>query len=215
MRPSAAGRWAECETKALHHPPREPRTSAAAWVGRMAHAQLAGEPESSAPSAVAYDGTTPSSHIARIQAAAIVEASRSVLDTAGWRIVGSEIDVAGATTRGRMDLVAWSERDKIGAIIELRTGHIGSAWLQVAAYVAATDALLGYPIGFGGVLHAPRRRVGAPVPAEIATRPAAALVAAWSTFAARVAQVEAGAPAMRTPGTHCNGCRVECAVRGR
>ena len=71
MRVSDISQWVTCEVRALSDPRPQARVSAAAVVGTMAHALLAGIEGYGLPSRVTFDNITKNMHQAQVQAEAI------------------------------------------------------------------------------------------------------------------------------------------------
>lgn len=220
MRISAIGQWATCEVQALTAPKAEFRIGAAAWVGTLAHAHLAGLPDPVAPKRIAFDEYTPSKHIATVQAHSIARKAREILSDQGWLVVAQEKAVALHGIEGHMDVQAW-HRTHGEAVIDLKTGRgIGAAWLQVGGYIMAggvtgTGDESRLLFQSGGILHVPRVRIHQDEKGTLEIRPATSLVLAWDRALTRIEEVvQAGAPATYSPGRHCGYCRVsDCPVR--
>ena len=228
MRVSDVSKWAECEAYALADRSTPSSYTAAAVVGTLAHARLAGGLNGTPDSRrIAWDSTTKTWAQALAQASAIEEEALRELKQCGWTIIEQEELVEGEDYTGHLDLRCWHE--KIGeAIIDLKTGWtVGTAWLQVGGYIAAIqreDVELAIrnestysteKIPWGGVLHVPRVPVGKDAKAVLTIRSAAGLVDAWKVLYARsMKRVIDGGVAARTPGVHCGRCSLKaCAVR--
>ena len=221
MRVSDIANWAACEAMALHSPPRPPgRTNVAAHVGTLAHAALAGEPAPEPDGRMAYDALTPTEHVAQVQAREIAKCARKLLADRGWGILAQE-EALGRPPEltGYLDLRAWHS-DHGEAIIDLKTGQIGTAWLQVGGYINLLgSALPDWPQKHnwphcGGVLHVPRTRIDRDVKGTLEIRFANPLAVAWEWNMRRISEVMAGAVPTRTPGQHCGRCQIaDCPVR--
>ena len=136
MRVSDIAAWASCEAMALQSPPRPAgRTNVAAWVGTLAHAELAGIMVEERPERFAYDALTTSDNQAIIQGHAIATCARELLVAQGWGVIGREEEVRRDELVGHLDIRAWHS-DHGEAIIDLKTGQgVGAAWLQVGGYL--------------------------------------------------------------------------------
>ena len=228
MRVSDVSKWAECEAYAVGDRSTLSSQTAAAVVGTLAHARLAGGLNGTPDSRrIAWDSVTKTWTQALAQATAIEEAALRELKMGGWTIIEQEEEVEGEDYTGHLDLRCWNE--KAGeAIIDLKTGWtVGTAWLQVGGYIAAVQMedvemaihneppYRALPIPWGGVLHVPRVPVGKDAKAVLTIRSSAGLVDAWKVLYARsMKRVIDGGVAVRTPGVHCGRCSLKaCAVR--
>ena len=216
MRVSDISAWATCEAMALSNPPRETRVGVAAWVGTMAHAKLAGLAgghlsDPPMPARVRMDSITTTAHSAAVQAQAIADEAYRILGREGWAILESEQPLSRDGVTGHLDIKAWHGDTKREAIIDLKTGHdVGTGWLQVGGYIEASGT---EELGYGGILHVPRVRLGEPSVGSLEIRDGADLWYAWRVAKQRIDAVVAGAPAMRSPGQHCGRCVALCPVR--
>ena len=229
MRISQIGEWSNCEQMALGSPARSSRvTTAAAWVGTLAHSRLTGVPVVEAPAHVAWDEITRVPRHSELQASDIADEGRRLLAELGWtplereQIVGRPDSFSGDT--GHLDMRAW--HDQHGeAVIDLKTGRdVGAAWLQVGGYIDAlwdgggptihpNSNILRAPL-WGGVLHVPRVGIRKAPTGTLSFRRATELVRVWRVARERIAAVLQGEPALRTPGQHCQWCREHpCVVR--
>ena len=209
MRVSDISNWASCEAYAFHAPPRPVgRANVAAYVGSLAHAMVADMPLPEPDGRIAYDATTPTERAAQIQATSIAKVARKLLVDRGWGILAREEALRSDDLTGHLDLRAWHS-DHGEAIIDLKTGQIGTAWLQIGGYIA----LLNQPVHYGGVLHVPRVRIDKEAKGTLEFRPAAGLRTAWVTNMQRIDAVLQGANPTRTPGMHCTRCTLDCPVR--
>ena len=104
------------------------RANVAAYVGSLAHAMVADEPLPEADGRIAYDATTPTERAAQIQATSIAKVARKLLVDRGWGILAREQELRSNDLTGHLDLRAWHS-DHGEAIIDLKTGQIGTAWL--------------------------------------------------------------------------------------
>ena len=209
MRVSDISNWAACEAYAFHAPPRPVgRANVAAYVGSLAHAMVADEPLPEPDGRIAYDATTPTERAAQIQATSIGRVARKLLVDRGWGILAREQELRSAELTGHLDLRAWHS-DHGEAIIDLKTGQIGTAWLQIGGYIT----LLQSGSDWGGVLHVPRVRIDKETKGTLAFRPGQPLHYAWTANMARIEAVLQGAIPTRTPGHHCTRCTLDCPVR--
>ena len=83
---------------------------------------------------IAYDATTPTERAAQIQATSIAKVARKLLVDRGWGVLAKEQALRSDDLTGHLDIRAWHS-DHGEAIIDLKTGQIGTAWLQVGGYV--------------------------------------------------------------------------------
>ena len=209
MRVSDISNWAACEAYAFHAPPRPVgRANVAAYVGSLAHAMVADEPLPEPDGRIAYDATTPTERAAQIQATSIARVARKLLVDRGWGILAREQELRNDAMTGHLDIRAWHS-DHGEAIIDLKTGQIGTAWLQVGGYIT----LLNRSVEYGGVLHVPRVRIDKETKGTLEVRLAPWLRTAWITNAQRIDAVLQGANPTRTPGMHCARCTLDCPVR--
>ena len=212
MRVSDISNWSVCEAYAFHAPPRPVgRANVAAYVGSLAHAMVADEPlpePSGANVRFAYDATTPTERAAQIQATSIARVARKLLVDRGWGILSREQELRSTDLTGHLDLRVWHS-DHGEAIIDLKTGQIGTAWLQVGGYIT----LLQSGSDWGGVLHVPRVRIDKETKGTLELRPGHPLHYAWTANMARITAVLQGALPTRTPGMHCPRCTLDCPVR--
>ena len=142
MRVSDIANWASCEAYAFHAPPRPVgRANVAAYVGSLAHAMVADEALPEPDGRIAYDATTPTERAAQIQATSIAKVARKLLVDRGWGILSREQELRSDDLTGHLDIRAWHS-DHGEAIIDLKTGQIGTAWLQVGGYVARLIATM-------------------------------------------------------------------------
>ena len=211
MRISDISAWAECETRALHSPPMTAgRQNIASHVGTMAHAKLAGV-ALELPGRLAFDTLTPSMHHANVQSDAIAHEARRLLLERQWAILGQEEALRRDELTGHLDIRAWHS-DFGEAVIDLKTGMIGAAWLQVGGYLMLLDE--DTAVRWGGVLHVPRVKVSKDVTGTLELRDAYQLAVAWSISSHRILDVMNGAKPTYSPGMHCGRCRVpDCPVR--
>ena len=141
LRVSDISNWSACEAYAFHAPPRPVgRANVAAYVGSLAHAMVADEPLPEPDGRIAYDATTPTERAAQIQATSIARVARKLLVDRGWGILAREQELRSADLTGHLDLRAWHS-DHGEAIIDLKTGQIGTAWLQVGGYINLGSAM--------------------------------------------------------------------------
>ena len=217
MRISDVEKWAACEMYAVQDAGRgaEGVASAVALVGILAHGLVSGDDDivdRLCNERYVWDSLTSTYAMAAAQAKLIASSAINKLRIGGWMTIEVEGVVADDLAHGRYDLHVW-HKDRGDALIELKTGRTpgSAAWLQVAAYISGSDT----DIRWGGVLHVPRGSLSAHPLATLEVRRAGALLLEWQTLAARIAKVQGGSErAIRTPGLHCNRCRVEgCAVR--
>ena len=202
--------WATCEAMAMADPPVEGRPSAAALVGTVAHAKLAGLGKVQMPRRVAWDNLTQSHHHLITQAESIAVHARYLLWNGQWAMIEQEEPVVTDDYTGHLDIRAW--HPTMGeSVIDLKTGQqIGAAWLQVGAYIAASRT----PVQLGGVLHIPRVSNYKDAKGHLLLRPAEDLVKAWQTNLQRIIAVQRGATPTYSPGLHCRRCSLtSCAVR--
>ena len=221
MRVSDIANWASCEVMALQSPPRPAgRTNVAAWVGTLAHAELAGVMVDERPARLAYDTLTKSDHHAIIQAHHIATCARELMTAQGWGVLATEEEVRRDELVGHLDIRAWhSEHGE--AIIDLKTGQgVGAAWLQVGGYLwldnrLITDSATRGFVPWGGVLHVPRVAINKDVKGTLEMRPAQSLAAAWITSYGRIQDVvQYGNNPTYSPGIHCGRCGIQdCPVR--
>ena len=137
LRVSDISNWSACESYAFHAPPRPVgRANVAAYVGSLAHAMVADEALPEPDGRIAYDATTPTERAAQIQATSIARVARKLLVDRGWGILAREEALRSDDLTGHLDLRAWHS-DHGEAIIDLKTGQIGTAWLQVGGYMNA------------------------------------------------------------------------------
>ena len=209
MRVSDIANWAACEAYAFHAPPRPVgRANVAAYVGSLAHAMVADEALPEPDGRIAYDATTPTERAAQIQATSIAKVARKLLVDRGWGVLGKEEALRNDAMTGHLDIRAWHS-DHGEAIIDLKTGQIGTAWIQVGGYIT----LMQTGSDWGGVLHVPRVRIDKETKGTLELRPGQPLHWAWMTNMARITAVLHGAPPTRTPGMHCTRCTLDCPVR--
>ena len=211
MRVSDIANWASCEAMALQSPPRPAgRTNVAAWVGTLAHAELAGVMVDERPARLAYDTLTKSDHHAIIQAHHIATCARELMTAQGWGVLATEEEVRRDELVGHLDIRAWhSEHGE--AIIDLKTGQgVGAAWLQVGGYIDLST----WRPQRGGVLHVPRVAIHKDVKGTLEIRKAQPLYFAWKANLARIEEVQDGAYPAYSPGIHCGRCGIQdCPVR--
>ena len=159
--------WSACESYAFHAPPRPVgRANVAAYVGSLAHAMVADEPLPEPDGRIAYDATTPTERAAQIQATSISRVARKLLVDRGWGILSRVNRKRYVVTDliGHLDIRAWHSGHG-EAIIDLKTGQIGTAWLQIGGYINLLgSAMPDMPQKqdsphWGGVLHVPRVRI--------------------------------------------------------
>ena len=214
MRVSDISNWASCEAYAFHAPPRPVgRANVAAYVGSLAHAMVADEPLPEPDGRIAFDATTPTERAAQIQATSIARVARKLLVDRGWGVLGKEEALRNDAMTGHLDIRAWHS-DHGEAIIDLKTGQIGTAWLQVGGYVDLYhDGGEWLPCAWGGVLHVPRVRIDKETKGTLEFRPANRLKLAWESNMQRIDAVLQGANPTRTPGHHCARCTLDCPVR--
>ena len=160
---------------------------------------------------------TPTERAAQIQATSIAKVARKLLVDRGWGILSREQELRSADLTGHLDIRAWHS-DHGEAIIDLKTGQIGTAWLQIGGYVdlIGWHKVEGEPTlraKHGGVLHVPRVRIDKETKGTLAFRDAARLVGAWRDSLTRINAVLQGAVPTRTPGIHCTRCTLDCPVR--
>ena len=222
MRISSIGAWADCEVMALQSPPRPAgRTNVAAFVGTLAHAELASIMVDERPARFAYDTLTKSDNHAIIQAHAIAEYARDLLTAQGWGVLGREEEVRRDELVGHLDIRAWHS-DHGEAIIDLKTGQgVGAAWLQVGGYLTlyaqkGTGLYSQLHKGMiqGGVLHVPRVAINKDVKGTLELRSGRYLARAWDGNMGRIQEVLDGEAPTYSPGIHCGRCHVaDCPVR--
>ena len=112
---------------------------------------------------------------------------------------------------GHLDIRAWHSTHG-EAVIDLKTGMVGAAWLQVGGYLMLLDE--DTAVRWGGVLHVPRVKVSKDVTGTLELRDAYQLAVAWNISSHRVLDVMNGANPTYSPGMHCGRCRVpDCPVR--
>ena len=216
MRPSEFATLAQCEALWLRRVPEGGAMSAAAYVGKLAHALLTGVHDGPQPQVVAWDKVTKNESEAQVQRHDIAEQAMRLLEDHGWAITAAEVecgrDDGELPVSGRCDLIV---EDPVGrnAVVDLKTGQqVGGAWLQVGAYLLDPD-FAGYD---GGILHVPRSRsVDRMVERsrfEVRSGTDLMLMANWEHRRAKQV-VESDMP-RRTPGSHCEGCPItDCPVR--
>ena len=202
MRVSDISNWAACEAMALQSPPRPAgRTNVAAWVGTLAHAELAGIMVEERPERFAYDALTASDNQAIIQAHAIATCARELLVAQGWGVIGREEEVRRDELVGHLDIRAWHSKHG-EAIIDLKTGQgVGAAWLQVGGYLSLSDN----GERWGGVLHVPRVAVHKDAKGTLAIRDGDHLCTAWCRSIGRISAIERGAPPTYSPESTAGG----------
>ena len=211
---SDVGRWTACEAWAMTGQEAKGRQHpVSAWVGSMAHKMLLdgkkGWPTPPARYGVAFDSITPLPSAASSQAQDIAVEAKALLDRYGLTIFDSEIPVQEGAQRGQVDLLVTDRKNRAG-VLDFKTGKtIGSAWLQLAGYLAAWN---GVPLSFAGIVHVPRVKLEPT--GTITFRDPAELVKAWTRTIARVDEVTTSAEPTYSPGTHCTRCPLKgCAVR--
>lgn len=210
MRVSEISQWLECETMALKSPKREGRTHVAAWVGTMAHALIAGLPAPEPETRLGFDHITPTAHVGHLQAEAIAEEARTLLEAHKWAVLDREEEVRDGETTGHLDILAYHE--KLGyAIIDLKTGRLPSAaWVQVGGYISLSE----WPVELGGVLHVPRMTLKRDQVGDLYLRQAKPLKDVWWYARKRIQDVMMGGRPAYRPGTHCTRCTFsDCPVR--
>ena len=219
MRVSDISNWAACESYAFHAPPRPVgRANVAAYVGSLSHAMVADEPLPEPDGRIAYDATTPTERAAQIQATSIAKVARKLLVDRGWGVLAKEQALRSDDLTGHLDIRAWHS-DHGEAIIDLKTGQIGTAWLQVGGYINLLgSAMPDIPqkhnwAHWGGVLHVPRVRIDKETKGTLELRNADALGWQWQRNMERITAVLNGAVPTRTPGMHCTRCTLDCPVR--
>ena len=199
----------------MQSPPRPAgRTNVAAWVGTLAHAELAGIMVEERPERFAYDALTASDNQAIIQAHAIATCARELLVAQGWGVIGREEEVRRDELVGHLDIRAWHS-DHGEAIIDLKTGQgIGAAWLQVGGYIDLSGRWDGPLPILGGVLHVPRVALHKDVKGTLELRDGLKLWGTWGDSIDRIRAVEQGARPTYSPGIHCGRCGItNCPVK--
>ena len=205
---SDIGRWAQCETLALHGAPRRSgrQLPVSDWVHRivMSHLRPARTALTGKVAFGGFDRVTPTSAVGLRQASAMAEAALSALEE-------NHACIDDKQPADRSHLLASTPTG--GVAIEIVTDDsVGSAWLRIGGVCAADVA---GDLSLGAVLHVPRRQLTVKAATTMELRRADQLADAYRALSDRREQVVArGAHALRTPGTHCAQCAVaDCAVR--
>lgn len=187
----------------MHHPRPNPSSAVSWWVHRLAHARMVGADDPEPPRTVRFDKTTPTARHADLAANAIAHAARLKLDDEGWWFVDHEL--------WPDEDVVWSEIHNRHAWLELRTGPVGAAWLDLGQRLDAIELGTGVPY-LAIVVHVPRAAGGNIV--NFDARPSGNVVRAWQAWNARIEALEDGAQPTRSPGFHCRRCGDhQCPVR--
>ena len=187
---------------ALHSPRPEPSSAVSWWVRVLAHARLIGADDPEPPKLIRFDSTTPTAHHADRQASAIASLAALKLEAEGWELV----DFDG------WDIRAWSGGYGGEALVEFKTGPIGTAWLQLGQRLDNQPAHDVVPYAI--VLHVARTKPGTDPKSYCETRAAHRVLKVWRDWEKRISDLEAGAVPTRSPGPHCGRCMdLNCAVR--
>ena len=183
MRVSDISNWAACEAMALQSPPRPAgRTNVAAWVGTLAHAELAGIMVEERPERFAYDALTASDDQAIIQAHAIATVRPR---TAGSARLGRHLETGGRGAARRTGGAPGHPRMALGPRRghhrpqdrpECRRGVVAGG--RVFAIVPIQRPVSN-PDTWGGVLHVPRQGHHKDVKGSLECREAVPLMQAW------------------------------------
>ena len=202
---SDIGRWAQCETLALHGVASRPRgkLSVSAWVHKIVLSHLRPD-RTTFTGNVAFDRLTPNSAVGLRQAAAMADAALVMLDE-------NHAYIDNKQPADLSHLLASTPTGGV-AILLVTDDAVGSAWLRVGGVCAADVA---GDLSLGAVLHVPRRQLTAEAATTMEFRRADLLADAYQALADRREDIVArGAQALRTPGAHCAQCAVaDCAVR--
>ena len=207
-------KWVRCEALALAAGPRAPGISAAAVVEDLAQRAFMGE-SVDRPERVTLDSLTPERRDVLWQVTACLDAADTLLSASGWQAS----DPAEALPANPFPAVTMRRADGQMALVHLTTRTVvGSAWLKVGLWLEWLSADKGEnapgDIQLGGVVHAPRARVGATHESTFASRSARGLRHTAGAFIHRVAAVAEGrVEPVRRPGAHCAHCPVVCPVR--
>ena len=227
IRPSNLGKWSACARKTYANivAPRIGRgvPIVSQWVGKAAHAMLAGEQPPDTDGYMLYDAITPNLHVAKMQVEHIVSTTRNLIGGIGFEPVAWEVPVATDDVQGTIDVLL---KDDLLVpdfhIGDLKTGQRipAGTWLQLGQYFEAYSSMPHTNLGANILLlHVPRTPLDQPmVPhTELRHGPQCAAVARdWVETISGWVDTGTLDTVLPSPGYECSTCQLtvaECPVR--
>ena len=227
IRPSNLGKWSACARKTYANivAPRIGRgvNHISQWVGKAAHAVLAGDQPPDADGYMLYDSITPNLDVAQMQVADIVDTTLKLIGGMGFEAVAWEVPVATDDVEGTLDVLL-KDDVLLGEFVigDLKTGERvpSGTWLQLGQYFEAYYSMPNTNLGWRILLlHVPRTPAGEPlVPhTEFRHGPQCAAVAReWVKTIAGWVDRGTLETVLPSPGYECSTCELtvaECPVR--
>ena len=227
IRPSNLGKWSACARKTYANIV-APRIGSGVnhvsqWVGKAAHAALAGDQLPDGDGYLLNDAITPNLHVAKMQVEHIVSTTRNLIGGLGFEPVGWEVPVAMDDVYGTIDVLLKDDA-LLGEFIigDLKTGQRipAGTWLQLGQYFDAYDSMSETNLGARILLlHVPRTPLHEPLVPQTVFRhgPACAAVAReWVKTIAGWVDTGTLETVLPSPGYECSTCELtvaECPVR--
>ena len=228
IRPSNLGKWSACARKTYANivAPRIGRgvNHISHWVGKSAHAVLAGDQLPDGDAYMLNDAITPNLDVAKMQVEEIVSTTRMLIGGLGFEPVGWEIPIEAGDVEGTLDVLLKDESVSPGLTIgDLKTGQRipAGTWLQLGQYFEAYASSMPSNNLSARILllHVPRTPLDQPMVPRVEFRhgPQCAAVARdWVETISGWVGTGTLETVLPSPGYECSTCQLtvaECPVR--
>ena len=227
IRPSNLGKWSACARKTYANivAPRIGRSvnHVSQWVGKAAHAVLAGDQMPDGDAYMLNDAITPNLHVAKMQVEHIASTTRNLIGGLGFEPVAWEVPVSTDDVQGTLDVLLKDDLPLSKfTICDIKTGQQipAGTWLQLGQYYEAYDSMPGTNLSDSVLLlHVPRTPLDEPLVPETVFRQGPACAAVAREWAQTITGwVDSGTleTMLPSPGHECSTCQLtvaECPVR--